>query len=109
MVTAAACTDYFANDKDAALAFQSDNGIVTNTADQDALLEDPDTPEGVKQNVTTLQRLTDEKDLTTSTYPEGLATLTTELLRLYQSVAFGEISVDDAVDEFFNNAESALN
>jgi multiple sugar transport system substrate-binding protein len=109
VVTAAAFTDFFANDPEAGLAFQSDNGIVTNTAVQDALLEDAETPEGVKRNITTLRTLTDAGDLTTSTYPEGLATLSTELLRLYQSAAFGEISVDDAVDEFFTSAESALN
>jgi multiple sugar transport system substrate-binding protein len=108
VATAAAFTDFFANDPEAGLAFQSDNGIVTNTAVQDALLEDPETPEGVKRNITTLRTLTESGDLTTSTYPEGLATLTTELLRLYQSAAFGEISVDDAVDEFFTSAESAL-
>lgn len=109
VVTAAAYTNFFANDPEAGLAFQSDNGIVTNTAVQDALLEDPETPEGVKRNITTLRTLTESGDLTTSTYPEGLATVTTELLRLYQSAAFGEISVDDAVDEFFTSADSALN
>jgi multiple sugar transport system substrate-binding protein len=107
--TAAAFTNFFANDTDAALAFQSDNGIVTNTAAQQALLDDTETPEGVKRNITTLSALTESGDLTTSTYPEGLATLTTELLRLYQSAAFGEITVDQAVDEFFTSAESALN
>ncbi|MFH8252962.1 ABC transporter substrate-binding protein [Microbacterium sp. B2969] len=106
--TAAAYTDFFANDTDAALAFQSDNGIVTNTKAQDALLDDASTPQGVKRNITTLRGLTDAGDLTTTTYPEGLGTLTTELLRLYQSAAFGEISVDAAVDEFFTSAESAL-
>ena len=109
VVTAAAYTDFFANNPDAGLAFQSDNGIVTNTAVQEALLEDPETPEGVKRNITTFQTLTESEDLTTSTYPEGLATLTTELLRLYQSAAFGEISVDDAVNEFFTSADAALN
>lgn len=106
--TAAAFTDFFANDADAALAFQSDNGILTNTKAQDALLEDAETPEGVKQNVTILQDLTESGDLTTSAYPAGLPTLTTELERLYQQVAFGEMSVDDAVDAWFTSAEDAL-
>lgn len=106
--TAAAWTDFFTNDIDAALAFQSDNGIVTNTAAQDALLEDADTPEGVKQNVTILRGLTESGDLTTSRYPAGLNTISNELLRLYQATAFGEMSVDDAVDAFFVSAEDAL-
>lgn len=106
--TAAAWIDYFANDIDAALAFQSDNGILTNTDAQDALLEDPEIPDGVKQNVTILRGLTEDGDLTTSRYPAGLNTISNELLRLYQSVAFGEMSVDDAVDAFFASAENAL-
>jgi multiple sugar transport system substrate-binding protein len=106
--TAAAWIDYFANDIDAALAFQSDNGILTNTEAQDALLEDAEIPDGVKQNVTILRGLTEEGDLTTSRYPAGLNTISNELLRLYQSVAFGEMSVDAAVDAFFASAENAL-
>ena len=70
--TAASWTNYFTNDKDAALAFQSDNGILTNTAAQEALLADSATPAGVKQNVTILRSLTEKKDLTTTTYPAGL-------------------------------------
>ncbi|WP_109212145.1 MULTISPECIES: extracellular solute-binding protein [Microbacterium] len=107
--TAAAWIDFFANDVDAALAFQSDNGILTNTDAQDALLDDAETPEGVKQNVTILRELTESGDLTTSRYPAGLNTISNELLRLYQSVAFGEMTVDAAVDAFFTSAEDALN
>lgn len=106
--TAAAWIDFFANDVEAALAFQSDNGILTNTAAQEALLDDPAAPEGVKQNVTILRGLTEEGDLTTSRYPAGLNTISNELLRLYQSAAFGEMSVDAAVDAFFTAAEDAL-
>jgi len=108
VATSAAFIDFFANDTDAALAFQSDNGILTNTEAQEALLADADTPEGVKRNVETLQALTEAGDLTTSTYPAGLSTVTNELTRLYQQVAFGEMTVDDAVDAFFTSAEDAL-
>lgn len=108
VATAAAWIDFFANDVDAAMTFQSDNGIVTNTAAQEALLDDPDAPDGVKQNVTILRELTESGDLTTSRYPSGLNTISNELLRLYQATAFGEMSVDDAVDAFFVSAEDAL-
>jgi multiple sugar transport system substrate-binding protein len=106
--TAAAFINHFANDTDAALAFQSDNGILTNTKAQTALLADANTPAGVKQNVSLLKGLTDSGDLTTSTYPAGLSTLTTELLRLYQAAAFGQIPVQQAVDSFFTSAEKSL-
>ncbi|GAB2883835.1 ABC transporter substrate-binding protein [Streptomyces mayteni] len=106
--TAAAFVDFFVNDTAAALAFQSDNGILSNTRAQEALLEDQETPEGVRRNVTTLRELTEAGDLTTTTYPSGLSTLTTELTRLYQEVAFGQVSVADAASDFFAAADRAL-
>lgn len=106
--TAAAWINFFSNDVGAALAFQSDNGILTNTKAQEALVADAKTPEGVKQNVTIFRELTDSGDLTTSRYPSGLNTVTNELLRLYQAAAFGQMSVDEAVDAFFNSAANAL-
>ncbi|RKN10954.1 ABC transporter substrate-binding protein [Streptomyces radicis] len=106
--TAAAFIDFFVNDTEAALAFQSDNGILTNTRAQEALVDDADTPDSVRRNVTTLRELTDSGDLTTTTYPSGLTTLTTELSRLYQEAAFGQTSVEDAASAFFTAAERAL-
>jgi multiple sugar transport system substrate-binding protein len=106
--TAASFINHFTNDKAAALAFQSDNGILTNTANQEALLADPQTPEGVKQNVTILRDLTKRGDLTTSPYPDGLSTLTSELSRVYQQVAFGQMTPQAAADAFFNKAAQAL-
>ena len=106
--TAAAWTDFFSNDTDAAVTFQSDNGVTTNLKGQDALLADPETPEGVKQNVTVFRELTDTGDLTTTIYPAGRTTLAAELTRLFQELAFEQKSVDDAVDEFFSAAEEAL-
>ncbi len=108
VATAAAFVDFFANDTDAALAFRSDNGILTNQSAQDALLDDPETPDGVKQNVTILQELTDAGDLATTTYPAGLNTMTNELRRVYSAAAFGEMSVDEAVESFFSAADEAL-
>jgi multiple sugar transport system substrate-binding protein len=109
VATAAAFTDYFANDVEAALAFQSDNGVLTNTDAQDAFLEDPEAFEGAKRSIEMLKDLTDAGDLTTSTYPEGYGTITADLQRLYEAAAFGQMSVDEAVDEFFSAAENALN
>lgn len=106
--TAAAFIDFFVNDTEAALAFQSDNGILTTTRGQEALVEDAETPDAVRRNVTTLRELTEAGDLTTTTYPAGLTTLTTELARLYQEVAFGQTDVADAAAAFFDAAERAL-
>jgi multiple sugar transport system substrate-binding protein len=106
--TAASFINFFTNDKNAALAFQSDNGIVTNTASQQALLADPQTPAGVKQNVTIFRDLNARKDLTTSAYPDGYNTLYQEMNRLYQQVAFGQMTPQAAADAFFDKASQAL-
>jgi multiple sugar transport system substrate-binding protein len=106
--TAASFINFFTNDKAAALVFQSDNGILTNTANQQALLADTKTPAGVKQNVTIFKDLNTRGDLTTSKYPDGLSTLTSELNRLYQQVAFGQMTSQAAADAFFNKAAQAL-
>jgi multiple sugar transport system substrate-binding protein len=106
--TAASFINYFANDPSAALKFQSDNGVLTNTKAQEALLGDAATPAGVKQNITILRQLTDSKDLNTTAYPDGLSTLTAELTRIYQQVAFGQMTSQAAADAFFNKAEQAL-
>jgi multiple sugar transport system substrate-binding protein len=106
--TAAAFADFFAGDVGAAKAFRSDNGIVADRDAQEALLRDPATPDGTKRGITTFRRLSDAGDLATTTYPSGLSTLTRELTRIYQELAFGETTVDDAVDAFFTSADRAL-
>jgi multiple sugar transport system substrate-binding protein len=105
VATAAAFADFFANDVEAGVAFQSDNGIVANTDAQAALLADASTPEGVKQNITILQGLVDSGDTATTTYPASLNSLTAELRRAYEDAAFGRVTVDQAVDAFFAAGE----
>jgi multiple sugar transport system substrate-binding protein len=106
--TAAGFADFFASDIDAAKAFRSDNGIVANRNAQEALLQDPGTPDGTKRGISTFRELSEAGDLATTTYPAGLSTLTRELSRIYQELAFGETTVDAAVDEFFTAADRAL-
>jgi multiple sugar transport system substrate-binding protein len=106
--TAAGFVDFFANDVGAAQAFRSDNGIVANRDAQEVLLRDPATPGGTKRSITTFRELSAAGDLATTTYPSGLSTLTRELNRIYQELAFGETTVDEAVDEFFTAADRAL-
>jgi len=108
VATAGGFIDFFVGDVDAALAFQSDNGIVTGSAAQEALLADPSTPDGTKRSIETFRELTASGDVATTTYPAGLSTLTTELRRIYQELAFRQTSVDQAVDNFFTAAERAL-
>lgn len=107
--TAATFIDFFATNPEAGVAFQSDNGVVTSAAQQEALLADAATPEGVKHNIEIMRDLSEAGAVTTTQYPEGIAALRAELVRLYEQVAFGNMSVDEAVDAFFTKAESALN
>lgn len=108
VATAAAFINFFTNDPEATLAFQSSNGVVSNATAQEALLEDPATDEGVKQAIQTMRSFVEAGDVTTSTYPMGFGTATRELERLYQAAAFGDLSVEDAVAEFFASVSSDL-
>ncbi|WP_426007307.1 ABC transporter substrate-binding protein [Paenarthrobacter sp. NyZ202] len=108
VATAASFINYFTNSPEAATAFQSDNGIVTNTKSQESLVGNKDIPDAVKKNISVFQKLTSTNDLTTSTYPDGYQSLATELSRQYQAAAFGQLSVADAVDQFFNKAATTL-
>lgn len=107
--TAASFIDFFTNDTEAAKAFKSDNGVLTNTDAQEALLSSDAVDPTVVATVKRLQELEAADDLTSATYPAGSTTLTADLLRLYQEIAFGQLTVDEAVDQFFTSAERALN
>lgn len=108
VATAAAFIEFFANDLEAARLFGSDNGVVCNTAAQAALLEDTQTSPEVLRSIQVLQQLSGSGQLSSTTYPAGYSSLTTELARLYENVAFGEMSVDTAVRSFFTTADHRL-
>lgn len=105
---AARFIDFFTNDVEAGLAFLSDNGVVTNSRVQEALLEEPDVPEGVRQNIELLSEFTEAGDAVSMPYPEGYGSLNTELRRQFEDVIFGRTSTEDAADQFFAEAERAL-
>jgi multiple sugar transport system substrate-binding protein len=108
VTTAASFVDFFTNDVEAAKAFKSDNGVLTNTEAQAALLASNGVDDTVTATVKRLQELEESGDLTSATYPAGSTTITADLLRLYQEVAFGRLNVDEAVDQFFTSADRAL-
>jgi multiple sugar transport system substrate-binding protein len=105
---AAKFISFFADDPAAGVAFQSDNGVVTSKAQQAALSQDQATPAGVKQSIQILQDLTKSNAVTNTAYPAGIATLRSNLSRIYEQVAFGRMSIDDAVSQFFSSAQTAL-
>lgn len=108
IATAASFVDFFTNDPGAAQAFQSDNGVVTSSSAQEALLASGEVEDNVVDSIALLNELESADDLTSAAYPAGSTTITADLLRLYQEVAFDRMTVDEAVEQFFSAAERAL-
>ncbi|MEQ3549036.1 ABC transporter substrate-binding protein [Pseudonocardia nematodicida] len=108
VATSAAFIDYFANDPAAISAYQSDNGVVPGSRSQQVLLDDADTPEGVQRSVRVLRELSEDSDIASMTYPQGIQILTGELRRLFEDIAFGRTDIDTAVESFYAEARQAL-
>lgn len=108
VATAAAFLDFFTNDIEAGLAFGSHNATVTNTEVQEALLESDEAPAEIKEIIEIFRSLTADEDVINVPTPVGANSLTAEFRRLFEGVAFGQITVDQGVDQFFTAAESAL-
>lgn len=108
VATAAAFLDFFTNDVEAGLAFGSHNATVTNTKVQEAFLESDEAPAEIKEIIEIFRSLTADNDVMNVPTPVGANSLTAEFRRIYEAVAFGELSVKDGVDQFFTSVESAL-
>lgn len=106
--TAASFIDFFVNDEEAAIAFASDNGAITNTENLSALLNDPDTTEGKKAELELYAYLT-EQDLPATVYGKSYASIFQEgVTRYYQRISFGELNADEAAEQFVEEAQGAL-
>jgi multiple sugar transport system substrate-binding protein len=99
------------NDKQAALAFKSDNGANTQTKNLAALLDDPDTTPAKKAELSLYKSLVDT-GVRPSVYKKGYAAVFSNgggmINRYYQEVAFGKLSIGDAVDQLFEEANGQL-
>jgi multiple sugar transport system substrate-binding protein len=108
VATAADFIDFFINDEEAALAYESDNGANTNNANLAALLESPDTPESKKTELELYAYLA-ESDIAPVVYGKAYQSIFLDALnRYYQQVAFGEMTVEEAADAFIAEAEGTL-
>jgi multiple sugar transport system substrate-binding protein len=106
--TAAAYLNFFGNDPDAAIAFQSANGVVASRAGQEALLKSPDTPAPVRRSLETLSEVVAADDIAPASYPPGYQTLPALLRRTYENVALNGQSPKDAAVRFFEEAARTL-
>lgn len=109
--TAASFINFFVNDKQAALAFKSDNGANTQTNNLKALLASPDTTPAKKDELNLYKSLVDT-GVRPAVYKKGYAAVFSNgggmINRYYQEVAFGKLSIDAAVDQLFEEANGQL-
>ncbi|WP_181036342.1 ABC transporter substrate-binding protein [Arthrobacter sp. B1805] len=106
--TAAAFIDFWANNDEAAAVFASSNGAVTNSRHLEAQLENPELPELRKHDLELYQQIA-ESEPPTVVYPPGYqATFEESYTRAYERVSFGEVSIEQAVSDFFTEVNAGL-
>jgi multiple sugar transport system substrate-binding protein len=109
--TAASFINFFVNDKEASLAFKSDNGANTQTANLKAIEADPATTPAMKAQLDLYTQLV-KSDVRPVVYKKGYASVFNNsggmVSRYYQQVAFGQLTIKQAVDQLFQEANGQL-
>ncbi|WP_166980646.1 ABC transporter substrate-binding protein [Paramicrobacterium fandaimingii] len=106
--TAAAFIDFFTNDLEAGKAFAADNGAPTNTKVLEALIAD-DSLTPTKKHELELYKEIVQGEPQSIVFPPGYqATFEASFKRAYEDVSFERSSVEDAVKQFFSEANSSL-
>lgn len=106
--TAAAFIDFFTNDAAAGKSFASDNGAATNQQVLEEQLQDPELPELKKHELELYQQIVaDEPPYIV--YPPGYnATFQQSFERNWDEIAFGRLTIQQAVDAFFTETNATL-
>lgn len=106
--TAAAFIDFWINDDEAAALFASNNGAVTNTAQLQQQLDDPELPDLKRHELELFQQIV-ENDPPTVLYPPGYqANFEEAFTRAYESISLGGESVEDVASRFIEEVNAAL-
>ncbi|MFD1719602.1 extracellular solute-binding protein [Georgenia deserti] len=106
--TAAAFIDFWINNDEAGQAFASDNGAATNSRHLDQQLEDPELPDEKQHELGLYQEIV-EREPVSIVYPPGYqANFEDTFTRHWDSVAFGEASVEEAAHAFYEEVNAAL-
>ncbi|MEG9246653.1 extracellular solute-binding protein [Arthrobacter sp. Soc17.1.1.1] len=106
--TAAAFIDFWANDDESAAVFASSNGAVTNSRHLEAQLANPELPELRKKDLELYQEIA-ASEPPTVVYPPGYqATFEESFTRAYERVSFEEVSIEQAVSDFFTEVNAGL-
>jgi multiple sugar transport system substrate-binding protein len=98
--------DFFLNDKAANKILGTERGVSGNSEIREMLLQE--VPESEKQVFDYLQLVSEEGAPLPPPPPPGAAEIAEIVLRTNEDVAFGRVSVDEAVRKFFADANSAL-
>lgn len=108
VAAAAAFINFFLNDKDGAIAFRSDNGVTTNTANLEALLSSSEITDAQKKQMNLYKTLTG-MNLQPSYYGKGMAQIFQQnLITAFQSVSFAPDTVDATAAQFVEDAKQAI-
>jgi multiple sugar transport system substrate-binding protein len=108
VATAASFIDFFVNDPAAAVAFGSDNGANTNTENLKAVLEDPELTDAKRAELELYQRLTDA-GVGRTIYGKAFAAVFQQAFtRVYEEMALQGTPVEDAANQFHQEAVSTV-
>src|SRR5918911_1583412 len=105
----AAFINFFLNDPQAAAAYKSDNGAVVVPSLLQAQIDDPSSTPALVQQLKFQQHLMTGGFVKPITYAAGYSALSPLLTTTYQNVAFGRMTIQAAVDDFFNQSSAILN
>lgn len=106
--TAAAFINFWTNNDAGAKIYNSDNGVVANTKQLAAQMNDASATAATKQELAVYNFILSKK-VPQPTIPSGYnATFEQSFLREYENVAFGKETVSQAVDAFFTEANASL-
>ncbi|WP_026699757.1 ABC transporter substrate-binding protein [Salibacterium aidingense] len=102
---AAELINYFVNDLEATEIYAAENGIPGTEPVRENL--EPSLQPLDEQAIEHMEKVVDDIPVTTSR-PAGSSAVLQAYYRYSESIGYGEISIEDAVDEFFAEAEQAL-
>jgi len=105
----AAFINFFLNDPQAAAAYKSDNGAVSSPPLLQAQINDPSSAPALVQQLKFQQHLMTGGFVKDIKYAAGYSALAPLLTTTYENVAFGRMTVQQATDDFFNQANAILN
>lgn len=109
VASAASFIDFFVNDEEAALAYGADNGATVHEENLQALIDSDETSDAKLAELELYQQVV-EQDVEPTIYGQGYAgTFQDALSRYYEQTSFDQITLEEAAEQFYQEAESSTN